>query len=343
MMFRILYFLFILLSTASFSQEISGIVLDKETNLPIENVAVYFDNTTKGVITNKQGYFSLAYREGIKTPLVISYLGYKKIVLTNYSSTVKYKFLLEESLDTLDEVVLVSSDGWTRVQKLHYFRTQFLGETENGKSCIITNEDDIKLQFVKAENKLVASARKPIIIINKNLGYEIHYQLQNFEIQFQKYIIERHKTGKSETRYQIKSVFYSGNSLYKNSADYITKKTTKQRNNAFYGSALHFMRALANNKLKAEGYKIISGNFPVKADKFIHTKALESDHTVTVEIAKRLGILYKREASFIVTNGKPFVVDVLGNHSPVSSVTFEGAIGKKRIGDTLPLDYFPED
>ena len=69
-----LLYLILLVYNISVSQEIRGVVLDGKTNLPLEYVSVYFDQTTIGTTTNQKGEFTLNYTN-IKTPLIISYLG----------------------------------------------------------------------------------------------------------------------------------------------------------------------------------------------------------------------------------------------------------------------------
>ena len=75
-------YLILLVYSISFSQEIRGVVLDGNTNLPLEYVSVQFDQTTIGTTTNQKGEFRLN-NTNIKTPLIISYLGYNTKVLIN--------------------------------------------------------------------------------------------------------------------------------------------------------------------------------------------------------------------------------------------------------------------
>lgn len=337
----VLSILFLFIHLFIYSQEITGVVLDKKDNNPIANAAVYFDNTTKGVITNSKGFFSIEYQAGITTPLVVSYLGYKNIVLEKYEANKHYKVLLEEDESILNEVVLVSKNNWPREKKLTYFKTQFLGKTKNGKSCKILNEDDIKLWYNKKENKLTARANKPIVIENKNLGYKIQYNLQDFEIDFIAYKIKKNEFSKAyKNKYVIKSVSYSGTSLYKNLETSLDKKIIKKRHKTYNGSVLHFMRSIANNKLFAEDFKLFKGSFQINPPDYL---LVEKQASITkVELTERLEILHKNEQSFFIPNSNHFIIDVLGNYSPVNSILFGGEMSKKRIGDTLPLDFTPK-
>ena len=54
-----IYLILYLISINFYSQSIKGYVLDKLTKEPLESVSVYFNNTTLGVITNENGYFTI--------------------------------------------------------------------------------------------------------------------------------------------------------------------------------------------------------------------------------------------------------------------------------------------
>ena len=64
------------------SQTFKGRIIDKVTQLPIETVAVYFDNTTIGTTSKENGEFSITYLDAVQSTLVISYLGYEKVFIT---------------------------------------------------------------------------------------------------------------------------------------------------------------------------------------------------------------------------------------------------------------------
>ncbi|WP_452219718.1 carboxypeptidase-like regulatory domain-containing protein [Lacinutrix salivirga] len=335
------YFFYLSFCSSLISQNIKGIVLDRKTNSPIESAAIYFDNTTKGVITNSKGYFEIEYNKGSKTPLIISYLGYQKIILEDYKPNIVYKFLLDEDINSLEEVVLTSKDEWSREKKLNYFRNEFLGLTENGKSCTILNEDAIKLQFNKKTKQLTATANQQLIIINKRLNYKLLYDFNDFEINFIAYKFKRKKdsTEKPETRYSIKSVYYSGTTFFKDLNKDNNKRILKRREKTYKGSVLHFMRTLRDNKL-GKDFDITSKGFKVKAEHYIYRKTLEAQNVVKIRIPKQLGILYKnKEQSFFVPLTEYFIIDIYGVFSPVKSLSFGGKMSEKRIGDTLPIDY----
>ena len=100
-------FLFILSSFTLWCQPtIKGAIYDK--NGVLENVAVYLNNTMFGTTTDVKGEFELKVKEG-QYELIVSYLGYKKIVysLNTSNYTKPLTFVLEEEENILDEIEVI--------------------------------------------------------------------------------------------------------------------------------------------------------------------------------------------------------------------------------------------
>ncbi|WP_250435601.1 carboxypeptidase-like regulatory domain-containing protein [Hanstruepera flava] len=328
-------FIFLFCVANLFAQEISGVIIDNNSKQPIEGASVYFDNTTIGVISNSDGAFTIPFDESINTPLVISFLGYKKQVISNYNKDVALKIELKENLNTLNEVVIGSKDSWSREKKLEQFKLQFLGFSSNSLSCKILNEDDITLRYLEDDNLLVANAKRPIRIRNSNLGYDIEYDLQDFEIQYEI------SSGSLKIN-TVSSVFYSGTTFYKSNK--ANRKTIKRRQKAYYGSMLHFMRSLLYDKLEDNKFTLLYEEKVVPAENFI-SKYVTNDPTIyKVKVFKPLTIVYDltvSRQSTIIPNNEYFYLNLKGNYSPIEAVTFTGEIGMQRVGDNLPLDYDP--
>lgn len=190
-----------------FSQTLTGRVVNKVTRQPIETVAVYFNNTTIGTTTNGNGEFSITYSDAVQSTLVFSYLGYEKVIISDFRKQNNITIELAEALNTLDEVHLEYDDGLTRRQKLQLFRKEFLGTSKFGKSCKILNEDDLILKYDKRTKALYASSNVALKIENKALQYEISYDLIDFEVNF-RYV------NLNTREFTVKSVLYLGTSFY---------------------------------------------------------------------------------------------------------------------------------
>lgn len=97
---HLLFLSVFLIGLSSFAQTVRGIVLDAKTQAPIETATVYFDNTTLGTITDEHGKFSIAYSNAIQSPLVISFLGYKTQLITDYRRKKSIEVFLIENQKT---------------------------------------------------------------------------------------------------------------------------------------------------------------------------------------------------------------------------------------------------
>lgn len=317
----------------SFSQTITGTVLDASSNKPLETVAVYFDNTTIGTTTDAEGKFSITYTDAIQSNLVFSYLGFEKVLITDYRVKKDVIIKMKPSAVGLDEVLIDFDDGLTRRQKLRLFKKEFLGLSKYGKSCKILNENDIFLRYDKRSQTLTASSDRPIIILNKALKYEISFELIDFEVNF------RYANLKDQ-EFVTRQVAYAGTSFYKDLVETNKRSTKKRREKVYKGSVQHFMRALYNQNLKAEGYQIFYGSFPVNEWSYFKVEEAENPAFKRVSLDKRVSILFeKKEQSAIEIYVDTILLDAYGNYSEIKGVYFSGAMGSQRIGDTLPLDF----
>lgn len=326
-----LFFLFFF--SVGFSQEITGIVMDGETNKPLEGTSIYFDNTTIGTVTNPKGEFTLDFNKDIKTPLVISFVGYETRIMYEFSTIEKLKIYIYESRSALGEVVINSVEGWSRELKLSEFRKHYLGESKNGESCSILNEENIILRYDKNKRQLTAKSNTPIFIKNNNLNYFISVDLLYFEVNY-------YHVSKNKKRLSVYNVYYSGSNFYKSLQNNPTKSTLKTRQETYFGSTLHFMRSLASDRLREEGYKIYLGSTQITPKKYITITPMNNVFNVKVKLRERLNIMFKNEKQSSIESLVPeFYIDNFGNHSPLEEVRFGGDLGRQRMGDALPLDF----
>ncbi len=326
-------FLSILLPVFCISQTFTGRVVDKATQQPVETVAVYFDNTTIGTTTNEKGEFSITYTAAVQSALVISYLGYEKVFISDYRSRNNITIELLEATNTLDEVYLNYDDGLTRRQKLRLFRKEFLGRSKFAKSCKILNEDDLILKYDKRRKSLYASSNVPLKVKNKALQYEVAFDIIDFEVTY-RYVHTETK------RFTTNSVTYIGTSFYQNLKGAKKEKTIKNRAIAYEGSVQHFMRSLYNKSLLEEDYWIYHDRFRVEEWDYFTVEVVMGSDFKKVKLGKKVTILYNNKVqSGLHVEVDEFFVDAYGNYTPIIGVYFSGAMGGQRVGDTLPSDY----
>lgn len=326
--------IFLISGIICYSQTITGTVIDYKTQQPLEAVSIYFDNTTIGATTNAEGKFSISYNDAIQSVLIISYLGYQKEVISDYRAQTNIMVLLKESFDSLDEVVINAVDGLTREQKLKIFRREFLGKSTFANSCKILNEKDLVLRYYKNERKLNASSKVPIIIRNNGLQYEVSYDINVFEIDF----IEVKITNDYEI-FDVKTVIYEGSVFYKNLENYNERTTKRNRDKAYKGSVLEFIRAIYNDEINKKGYQIFDNKFLVPPSDLIIITPSENPDLKKLTLKKPITIVNNKERSTMKLNIPEIRIDKYGNFSNSTRVEFAGYMANQRVGDLVPLDY----
>jgi hypothetical protein len=234
---RFLLFLLFISFTVSSQIIVKGTVYYEKG--PLESVAVYLNNTMLGTTTNADGEFSIPVKEG-QYELIISYLGFKKIVYALNTETYAKPlvFALEEEENVLDEIVIkktVYDEEWKH--NLASFKREFIGITSLSKDCEILNAEVLHFEYNAKENILKAFARKPLQIKNKGLGYLITYELESF-IRNKNYV-----TYLGYTRYQE----LKGGKRKQ-------KRWKKNRLLAYNGSVTHFLKSLLNDTFTNEGF-----------------------------------------------------------------------------------------
>lgn len=319
------------------SQTISGYVFDKVSREPLIGASVYYDNTTIGTSTDLDGYFEITPPEGIRSSMIISYVGYAPEVMGQPSSSGNLRIYLEPEDNVLEEVVLSPDDDWPRELKLSEFKKHYLGTSIRGRSCVILNEDDLDLVFSKKRKRLYARTRAPIIIENEKLRYRITADLRAFGLGYS-------TVSKNKKKLVSTGVIYKGLNRYEDLDQAGSKAARQARMEAYQGSVLHFMRALSGDNLLSEGYRIrYQGKFVEPGQMFTVTEQKGGQGTV-VRLKDKVEILYRAtELSAMEVTAKEFYIDRQGNHSPVDKVRFGGAMGDQRMGDALPMDFLIRD
>lgn len=334
---RHFFWVILLFSCISNAQTLTGSVFDEKTKEPLYGVSVYFDGTTNGTATDTQGKFVISYKASTESALVISYLGYDSKAFDVRKLTNGVKIYLKPKEEALG-VVYLENDPWSRKKKMAIFRREFIGNTAGASQCKILNEDDIDVVYNPTTKTLSAYASKPIEIRNKYLGYTISYNMEEFEAK-----LHITPSGFALTN----SVYVEGTSFYSELRKKTRRRNVKAREKEFEQSILNFMRSLASEKLKENKFELFHRGFIISPDKYLDV--VKEDNKITkIEMKlSKLIILYNRpkygleyQSSIeILDENKVFYINEFGNFSPPKKLTFGGFFGKKRIANTLPLDY----
>jgi len=333
---------------------VTGVVMDSSTREPLPAASVFCQNTTSGTVTNKQGEFSLQLKSG-GYDLVISYTGYQtQQIRISGSENNKLEILLIKEDKSLSEVIIKSSnevaDGWEKYGD--FFIKNFIGSTPNAAKCVLLNHEALKFYYYKRSNKLKVLATEPIQISNLALGYDLRYQLDSFVYYYNT---------------DINS--YRGYCLYaeKDGSDSLKKIWTTNRNKAYYGSKLQFMRSYYDSTLSEDGWTIDmldennNSKFNKVPDPYDTTYYGALDSTMQVEIwfPRKISITYtkkKPEPEYLKKFGMPknvstqisyidmkdgIAIKENGYYYDQKDWVNQGYWSWKNLADQLPYDYNP--
>lgn len=332
--------LLVILSYNLHSQTIQGSVFD-EYKKPIMGVSIYLDGTTIETSTDENGKYVLNLSSRINTSLIIKLMGYETVFIADPFKSENLKIYLVPKQFLLNEVV-IKKELFSRKQKLIVFREQFLGTSKAGRSCTISNEEDINFEYDYDNNILHASANVPLKIKNNYLGYEIEFDLQEFYLTF--------LTKSIKSQDVIKS-FFLGSTFYKEIEK--GEKVNKKREDAYYGSKMNFFKNLSENNWGKDKFVINKGgvqinpelHFTITDEANLKKIVLTNYKTNKAETSNQKHyedyyLIYKKSRQskvFFLTD--TFYVDEYGNNSNSDEIEFNGEIGQNRLGDMLPMTY----
>lgn len=319
----------LLLTVCAQAQSVKGKVFDASTGNPIPNASIYLNGSSKGTASNAAGEFTL-YTTETNIPLVISCVGYQTQTINNYSNKT-LSIALRPRPQVLGEVVI---GGMSREEQLKMFIKQFIGSLS--KDCTISNTEDINLSYHKKTKTLKADASQPLIIYNKKLGYKITYFLSAFKLT-------------------PEEIFYEGNYFFEEDTLGRTpndvKKIIKARDNAYFGSRMHFIRSLwandlAKNRIIVSDYNTL--NKPASSDNDSEEKHPYYNSLIKVRngqkyiaINRTVAIKHRGAVSNLALDKgvKEVIIGSNGYHGP--QVIWSGDMSEQRINVLLPFQFEP--
>jgi hypothetical protein len=345
----------LLLGLFSFAQfTISGRVVDAETKEPLQGASVFAQNTTRGTTTNTGGEFSLVLEKG-GYEIIFSFTGYATKTITAQGTSQELTVELSKSENTMAEVIIKSSneleDGWQRYGD--FFLKHFIGATPFADSCTLSNPEVLKFLYFKKSDRLKILASEPLHVSNRSLGYDLRFELDSFVYYF--------KTDMNT---------YRGVCLYTEMDGTPEQKEVwkKNREEVYYGSRLHFLRAYYDSTLKDDGFTVdllsktrankfdrlanpydtayylydnSTGNaelwFPVKASISYYKKSPAKEYLQQYKLPTdaKIQISYVDLSDGIVIKPNGYFFDQ-------KSWMNQGYWSWKNLADQLPYDYLPE-
>ncbi len=381
----ILLFLFLLNQTfvsypQSINASITGRITDKESYKPISNVNVFLAYTMSGSSTDEKGIYSIDNIPPGRYTLVISHIGYKIFntkVKINGADKYVFNVSLKPKVYQLTPIKVTAERWLDWVKNYKIFKKAFIGTSDFARNTFIL--DSLTLDFNRNEDDLLfAKAEKPLIIINKALGYYIEYNLIYFE-------------------YGGDYVKYSGFPKYSflKTTDPDTLELWKfNRQKAYNGSLRHFLRAICENYfitdknlnsadyqidysdktyngykaeytdenfLKKNGFEVLykssllptNGILPIifLANTNQYLKPAKNKNEMYLKFENYLEVKYnnpnkkkfpeddRTKVSWIRLEKDSVLIDKLGRYYETFSIKSHGYWATQRLADTLPYEY----
>lgn len=349
----------------AFSQNasIEGTVRDAKTKEVLPYASVFINQTTRGSITDSNGYFAIRNLSIGKIELVCTFVGYKtfsiNIEIKGESIILQNISLIPEVTELKKvEVITTHDDIWeTQLKK---FSKIFIGRGPYSTQCKILNPWNLEFKEEKIRGNLLftASCGGPIEIENIGLGYHVTFYLKIFESDAEGYIFGG--------AHKFTELFTSDSSL--------AKMWETNRAKAFLGSARHLIKSLKQNRSKEEGFDLyfkatpppyqISGGFSQQLGKTIfplNPKAITiseimKNHYLISFGVPVLEIHYTRSrlsppmypdvsypVSWLQIKGERLAVNENGIVLNPGDLVAYGAMSETRIADLLPDDYSPRN
>jgi len=296
-----------------------GRVTSAETNQPLPFATVFLANTTIGATTAEDGSFILKGVPVGKFDLVASYVGYVPLKLTVETGESKlYRLGLRPDAAQLNEVTVRArrrrSPDWAR--QVEFFTKYFVGTSQNAALCRLLNPQ--VLYFEESDSLLLARAGEPLVLENNGLGYRLKFLLREYVYD-----------------HRLHRVRFDGDAVFEplSGTPAEQKRWEENRRRAYYGSAMHFMRALAQRRMAREGFAVIPVKETTDRDGKPRYVGLPGDTLV-----KASSLLGNFDVAFPTLYEKR-LLDPLQTAPDQTVVAFPGLIQVTYTREKEPVDY----
>ncbi len=234
--------LYCCLPAFGFAQEIKGSVVDLVTGTPIHAATVYINNSTLGSLTDQQGNFVLKGNIVFPVDVIVSAVSYGTRSVRVSQPGILSPVKMDLEADELPAVKVLPSleDGWERYGK--DFMENFISYSAFAGQCDILNKKDLIFKKDEEKGMLYVSAKRPVRVRNKALGYLVHFDLADYT-----------------QNYRTKEVYFLGYTRFeplKPRNERQRAKWERNRQTAFRGSLNHFMRSVAQKNTEQQGFQL---------------------------------------------------------------------------------------
>ena len=222
---------------------INGKIIRSDSRSPVARASVFLSNSSFGTVSNDNGNFTLNNLRPGQYTLVITAIGYgdytKTLLVGNETINVDAE-LSPKSIELREVTISTTTKAdWRR--NFEQFKTEFIGADKNAKDCEIINPDVLNFTYRRSKQILEAYADEFLIVENRALGYRVKFLVKDFKSD--------HLSG---------IISYAGQRLFEElpAKESQKKKWRIKRDEAYYGSSMHFYRSLYKDRLDEEGFEI---------------------------------------------------------------------------------------
>ncbi len=287
--------------------ELSGTVTDSMTGKPIAAVSVFLNATSIGTATHDDGSFILAGIPAGGYQLIISAIGYttfQTLINTSYLPS-NLNVTLHSRASELAAVTVIPDiqNGWNKWGGT--FWDYFIGTTDNASSCTIENKDVLRFHYNRKSKRLVVNAVEPLNIVNKALGYTIEYRFGEFSYDFSDPLVKFN----GFLFFRKMTPTYEGQQKVWESA----------RQHVYFGSLIHFMRSLYQDRLHEEGFLILHQVKKINTEKE-RVKAVYNPSIASAGGFSSDSILYYRK----ILHEPDYFIRTLNNYDTLLTINDDG-------------------
>ena len=350
------FLFFIVMQCLAQTGTIKGIVVNNQTRERLPFAVIYINYTTLGTSANERGEFILRNVPVGQQDLVATFVGHhpqKHKIIVKDSAEVSITMGLESK--NLKELTIRSKKDKNWEKQYEKFKRLFLGNSSYAFQCEILNPWVLSFEW---NNKgfFTANAADILEIENFSLGYKLYYQMVNFKIGSQDYLIG------GNVRFQAMET-----------SDSLTMALwVKNRSDVYRGSSRHLFRSIISRRLTEDGFELYKddtgaddiirmGNFLSNLGREISSYSIEDLHYTEVrpnqfqiKFPERLEIHYLNKSdhptvyhnvvhpvSWLETANEFLLVNSDGVVLKPDQMVLSGNMSDARIAELLPFDFIP--
>lgn len=327
---------------------ITGVVTDSQ-KAPIPFATVYLSKTTFGVSADDHGAYSITVPQVGTYELISSCIGFEthSQIIHAEGYNLKINIQLPEHIVLLQEISINEKDR-NRDQNYDLFLKCFIGKSMNAPFCTIKNPKDLIVYRNSQDSNLIAYSVKPLIILNSSFGYNIIYDLKYFNYNL-----------------YTEHLRFSGDYYFQDISNQRGKNSRTKRNRliAYYGSRMHFLRALFADSLRQENfemcniedscdtktltYSIQTNELRLTSNQdsmtLYHFNPIYVDYTDKHPELYQLPYVYRpHENTSRIAFSDTLQVYKNGYYPDAYSLSWSGTMARDRIAELLPFDFVPK-